>query len=146
MENHDLPPDLQELERDLAGRPRPVPPAALRQRVIGGVRAELRRNGSRNGWTFAAGLAAAVVVWVNLSLSATLATGFGSKRGGTGPPVEKVAEQIQQLLPELSDEEARRQAVLLQAGSDLRGRATFSAGRRGLRQFDELEDILREGG
>ena len=146
MENHDLPPDLHELERDLAGRPRPVPPAALRQRVIGCVRAELRRNGSRNGWTFAAGVAAAVLVWVNLSLSATLATDFGPQPDRPRRPVEKVAAEIQRLLPGLSDEEARRQAILLQAGSDLRGRPTFSAGRGALRQFDELEDILREGG
>jgi hypothetical protein len=117
MENEQLPPELEQLERDLADRPRPDPPAELRQRVIGGVRAELQRNGARNGWTFAAAVATAALVWLNLSLSATLATDCGPQPDSLAPEVGKVAEQIQQLLPELSEREALRQAILLQAGS-----------------------------
>ena len=103
MENRQLPPDLQQLERDLAGRPRPGPPAELRQRVIEGARVELRRNGSRNGWTSAAAVAAAVVVWINLSMSVTHATDYGSRPDTPRPPVGKLAAQIRQLLPELSE-------------------------------------------
>lgn len=117
MENEQLPPELEQLERDLADRPRLDPPAELRQRVIGGVRAELRRDGPRNGWAFAAAVAAVVLVWLNLSLSATLATDCGPPPHTPAREVGKVAEQIQKLLPELSQREALRQAVLLQAGS-----------------------------
>ena len=141
MEDFQLPPELQQLERELAGRPHPEPSADMRQRVIGRLRGELRGNGLRNGWTFAAGVAATVLVWANLSLSATLATDYGLPTDSPRPPVGAVAEQIQQLLPELSQREALRQALLLQAGSDLVGYPNVSAhpGARGrLRIFNDL--------
>jgi hypothetical protein len=83
------------------------------------MRAGLPRNGSRVTWSFAAAVAAAALVWINLSLSATLATDFNGRAVTQGPPVEQVAQQIRQLLPELSDDEALRQAVMLRATSNM---------------------------
>ena len=145
MENYHLPADLQQLERDLAGRPRPDPPAELRQRVIQGVRAELQGNGSGNRWTFAAGVAAAVVVWVNLSMSATLATDYGSRPTSPRLQVDKLAEQIQQLLPELSEHEALRQAGLMQAGSQLSRYPMLPTGPAAPRHRGNLDGLLPQG-
>ncbi len=145
MDDNQLPAELQQLERELAGRPRPVPPAELRRRVIDGARAELRRNGSRNGWTFAAAVAAAVVVWINLSMSATLGTDYGPGPDTAGPPVDKVAAQIRQLLPELSQRDALRQAVLLQARSDLTLYPSVPAGSASSRPLGDLDALLPQG-
>jgi hypothetical protein len=145
MENEQFPPELEQLERDLADRPRLDPPAELRERVIDGVRAELQRNGARNGWTFAAAVAAAALVWANLSLSATLGTDYSPQPGSLRPPVDEVAEQIQQLLPELSQREALRQAVLLQARSDLLLYPHVSAGPAASRRLGDLDDLLPQG-
>jgi hypothetical protein len=62
---------------------------------------------------------AAALVWLNLSLSATNAT-----QAPPGPPgprglAEPLAQQIEQLLPELPRVDARRLAVLYRAGSGL---------------------------
>jgi hypothetical protein len=119
MEDYPLPRDLHRLERDLAARPRSDPPVELRRRVMADVRAELRGRGLRNGWPFAAAVAAAALLWINLSLSATLATDYSKRPYSSAPPVKEVAQQIQKLLPELSEREALRQAILLKAGSDL---------------------------
>jgi hypothetical protein len=119
MDQQQLPPELQRLEQELADCPGPAPPAELRQRVMEGVRAELRGRSLRNGWPFAAAVAAAALLWMNLSLSATLATDYNTRPYTSAPPVKEVAEQIQKLLPELSEREALRQAIFLKAGSHL---------------------------
>ena len=118
MTNGQLPGDLQRLERRLARRPREGPPAALHGRVMAGVEAALRRQPS-GGWQMLAAAAAAVVLWLNLSLSATNATDGPLRARGTREPVERIARQIEQLLPDLPREEARRYAVLYQSGSEL---------------------------
>ena len=131
MNDFELPPELRQFEQELAARPRPEPSADLAQRVLDGVQAELpqsmagpsrtasRRNGSRSWWAFAAGTAAAVLVWINLSLSAARETHYGLQFGNGHPTVHETAQQIRRLLPEASPREALRQAVLLKAGSNL---------------------------
>ena len=119
MDNRQLPAELEALQRELRERQPTHLPADLRGRVIGGVRAELARERSRGQWTFAAAVAAAAVIWINLSISATQSTDFGLDFRGEPPSVETVAEQIQRTLPEISRREALRQAVLLRAGSQL---------------------------
>lgn len=116
-----LPPELQQLERQLAARPRPEPSAELRRRIVGGVQAELLRNGngSRNRWTFALTTALGIMLWINLSLSATRATDYGLQLGSEPPSVVALANQLHRLAPELSEHEAIRQAVLFSAGSKL---------------------------
>jgi hypothetical protein len=118
MTNWQLPGDLQRLEHRLAGRPREEPLAALRGRVTAGVEAALRRQRS-GGWWMLAAAAAAVLIWLNLSLSATNATDGTLRPRGTREPVEQIARQIEQLLPDLPREEARRHAVLYRSGSEL---------------------------
>src|SRR4051794_2092994 len=77
-ENSELPPELRKLEAALAARPMPPANPAQRARVMGAVRQELaaRPNscrsatGPRSFWQFAAGVAAALVLGINLSMSA----------------------------------------------------------------------------
>ena len=142
MEEYELPPELEQLQQDLAACWRPGPPADLRQRVIGGIRAELRRDRSRARWAFAAAMAAAALVWINLSLSATRATDYHLQFGSKRPPVEAAAEQIQQLLPEIPRREALRQAALLQAGSNLAWYPNFPAHPAAPGRLSALDDLL----
>jgi hypothetical protein len=117
IEDFFLPPDLQRLERHLASRERPQPSDRAKQRLLRGVRAEMQRSQARSRRTFAVAMAATVLVWLNLSLCATQATDCGLGLDGTHQPLEDRVEQIHRLLPDLPPREARRQAVLLGAGS-----------------------------
>jgi hypothetical protein len=58
-------------------------------------------------------------VWLNLSLVATRATDCGLRPTGPGQSIETAGRQIEQLLPELSPQQSRRQAILLRTGSAL---------------------------
>ncbi len=115
----DLPDDLAGLERRLARRVRPEAGAALRERVLGSVRDELRRPVRRGGaWRYAAALAAVVLLGANLSLSAALRADW--RRCGNGDDqLTATAARLRQLDPELSEREARREALLLQARARL---------------------------
>jgi len=119
MEEWQLSVELQELERALAGRPLPGPSAHLREKVLGDVRRRLPPERVRSRWRFAVAAAAAVLVWLNLSLVATRTTDCGLRPAGPGESIETACRQIEQLLPELSPEQSRRQAILLRAGSAL---------------------------
>lgn len=119
MDNGQLPSDLQQLEVDLGNRSLPKPSDNLRQRVLDDLRTRLRSERSRSRWQFAAALAATVLLWMNLSMSATQATDFGLRRREPTESVETMAKQIAQLAPELSPEDARREAILLRAGVNL---------------------------
>jgi hypothetical protein len=119
MDDYQLPSDLQQLERDLADRWLPAASAGLRQRVLDDLPTRLRAERSRSRWQFAAAVAATVLVWMNLSMSATQATDFGLRPNEPTESIETTARQIEQLVPEFSPVEARRQAMLLRAGSNL---------------------------
>jgi hypothetical protein len=119
MDDWQLPPELQQLERDLANRSRHRASDDLRPRILGDLRSRLRAERSRARWQFALAVAVVVLVWLNLSMSATQATDFGLRLNGPSQPLESIAEQVQRLVPEFSPEEARRQAILLQTGSRL---------------------------
>lgn len=116
MENDSLPPELERLERLLAARELPRASQQAKERLLCSVRAELRRSQARSRWAFAVAMAATVLVWLNLSLSATQATDCGLELDGRRQSVENGAQQIRQLLPDLTPREAMRQAVLLRAG------------------------------
>ena len=119
METWQLPDELQELERVLAGRPLPGPSAGLREKVLGGVRRRMPPERWAARWRFAMTAAAGAIVWLNLSLAATRATDCGLRPAGPDQSIETACRQIEQLLPELSPQEARRQAILLCSGSTL---------------------------
>jgi hypothetical protein len=112
MENRPLPPELQRLERLLACGPRPEPSGALRQRVLGGVRSELRSKRIVLKWRVAAAVAATLLVGLSLSLGALQAAGFARQQRDVSPNVDEVALRLRQLSPGLSQEESLRQAVL----------------------------------
>ena len=102
-------------------------PEELRARVLDAVAAELSivpsvplRSWQDPGvWRMLAATAAAVLLWLNLSLSAVNATDGPPRPSLAHEPVDQMVKEIVQLLPELSYEEARRQVVLYQSGSDL---------------------------
>ena len=110
----ELPPELRDVSDLLSARPRVEPRADLRRRVLADVQAELARP--RGGWwRFAAGLAACLLVGLNLAMSSAGVTDFGLERRVDGAEVAAAAEQIRRLVPEITAREARRQAVLMTA-------------------------------
>jgi hypothetical protein len=119
MEEWQLSAELQALERALASRSLPGPSADLRQKVLGDVRRRAPLERGRARWRFAVTAAAGALVWLNLSLVATRATDCGLRPTGPGQSIETAGRQIEQLLPELSPQQSRRQAILLRTGSAL---------------------------
>lgn len=109
----DLPPELGELERRLAGRPGPDP--ALRSRVLKAVDQALVAE-RRGRWRFLLTTAAAAVLGVNLSMSMGLNGGW-QERDDTD--LESASHQVRLLYPGMSDDEIRREALLLRAGGQL---------------------------
>ena len=113
----ELPDNLADLERHLAARPFAEPNAALRQRVLTSVRGELASE-TKSRWRYAATLAAAVLLGANLSLSAAL-NGSWPHDSFNADDLDATAARLRQLDSEMSEQEARRQALLLQARSQL---------------------------
>jgi hypothetical protein len=136
MDDFSLPLELQRLERQLVARERPQPSHQAKQRWLCSVRAELRPLQARGRWAFAIAMAATVLVWLNLSLCATQATDCGLGLGGSHEPLEGGAQQIHQLLPDLSPREVMRQAVLVRAGSTVVPCPRLPAGHLALRSND----------
>jgi hypothetical protein len=115
----DLPPELRALDAQLAGRPKPDLPAALRARVLEAVRAELAREPRVERisfWRFAAGMAAAALLWINLSMSAANDTVWHWNGAKTRIVDAAALQQIQEVMPECSETEARARLLLLCAG------------------------------
>jgi hypothetical protein len=116
MRPPDLPPDLAALERLLEARPSPPHDPDLRRRVLEAVAGELAdegRAGPGSFWRFAAGVAAAVLLACNLAVSVAHDTDW--RLDAPPPPEDDTAGRIAGLLPELSEPEAQRQALLLRA-------------------------------
>ncbi len=95
------------------------PPQDLRDRVLGIVRTDVQRQQRQTQWAFAAAAAAVLAVGFNFSWSAVQNTDFNMQPRNTQPDLTALAEEIQQIAPELDEREARRQALLLQAGATL---------------------------
>jgi hypothetical protein len=119
MEHLQLSPELERLERLLVGGPRPEPSAALRRRVLGGVKSELRSERILPRWRFAAAFAATLLVGLSLSFGVLQATSFALQQRELSPSVYEVARRLQQLSPGLSREESLRQAVLRQISAEV---------------------------
>jgi hypothetical protein len=130
MEDSQLSPELERVERLLAFGPRSAPSMALRRRVLDDVRAEmrrhvldhlrteLRREQVRSSWWFAAACAATLLVGAGLSLSVMHAAGFALRPRASTPTVYDVARRLQQLSPEVSREDSLRQAMLRHVGAE----------------------------
>jgi len=155
MEDSRLPPELERLEGDLARRLTPAPSADLRDGVMRCVEAELasarpERNGQANGrpsgwWAFAVAMAATVLVWLNLSLSAAHATSYNLHLAVEPESTDLAARQIRDLVPEISRRDARRYAAVLRAGSSLVVAPDVAAGPRRQHGLSALGDLLPEG-
>jgi hypothetical protein len=119
MEDFHLPPELEPLERLLACGPRPQPSAALRRRVLGNVRSELRRERILPRWRFAGAFAAILLLGLSLSVGVLQATVFARQHRESPPSVYEVARRLQELSPGLSRPESLRQAVLRHIGAEV---------------------------
>lgn len=117
-EDYPLPSELRRIEQLLSARPLPRHSENMKERFLSDARSELRRQKGRARWAFAASMAASVLVWLNLSISASQATDYGISLQSPQQSVEEIAGEIRQLLPDISPQEAKRQAVLLRAGAD----------------------------
>jgi len=102
-------PKLAELEQQLEQLLAAPVPFGLRARVGRRVARELRRP-SIDWLTYAGLAAAALVLGANLSWTVTRNTKYVAP---PPPPAAKIAAQLRELLPEMSEAEARRQALLL---------------------------------
>jgi hypothetical protein len=108
MENEQLPPELQELEHTLASRSLPEPSAELHQRILADVQVQLRAERRSDRWRFAVAVAAVVLIWMNLSMSATQATDFGFSRNvsrASGDSLEQMIAHLDQVAAELPPEQ-----------------------------------------
>jgi hypothetical protein len=121
MANEGMPPELESLERELMDRKVPGPSEDLRQRVVSaaraarGKRASSRRLRHVANWRFAAAAAAAVVLWLNLSMSAVNNTTLFARDRGDVRELKDSVRRLCSLLPELSEDEAVRRALLMKA-------------------------------
>ncbi|MFH0938372.1 MAG: hypothetical protein V1899_03715 [Planctomycetota bacterium] len=122
--NHDeLAPELACLEMTLAARQTLVPTDELKGRVLLAVRRELGRRESRrllryDFWQIAT-TAACILVWLNLSMSMVNHTQWKLHKNNDDSNTLVTMEYIRELAPELSESEARRQALLLKASARL---------------------------
>jgi hypothetical protein len=122
--------ELVRLEQRLERRLAVDPPPALRARVARRVAAELKQQRLQDSIAFAAAMAAALVLWANLSWTASRNTTI------LEPPAASdatIAAQIRDLLPDLSEAEARWQTVVLTRAAQLPdGNATRRAAELGV--------------
>jgi hypothetical protein len=119
MNDFHLPPELENLQRELTARCGKSPGTELKVRVAAGVRAQLRGERRLDFWHFAAAVALVAAVWFNLSLCAAQDTNFHYRPARDRPPLEQTARHIRELLPGLSDRDAQCEALLLCAGGNL---------------------------
>ena len=123
MSDPQLPDDLRDLDSQLAERSRHEPGVGLRDRVLTAVRRERRSQPALAAWRgtgrFAAALAAAVLLWANLSMSAALDTSWHFMGNLDSGRLDATAGDVRRLLPEYSEREAYRHALLAQTAARL---------------------------
>jgi hypothetical protein len=106
-----------DLERLLAERPSPDPPAGLRLRVLAAARRELARPPAV--WRPWAVAAAAVLLGINLSMSLSADTDWHLAADVDPRQAAAMTSQLRTLAPDLPESELRRQALLARAGAEL---------------------------
>ena len=145
-----LPKDLARLEQELAARPLPEPPHALRGRVLAAVECEARAPAAapvRGGLLpYAAAVAALLLLCMNLSMSAVNGMDWNGREKPERRDVASQARELQRVLPDLPDKEARRIARAMAPGRRLpfvpqvRGRFAWTAAR----ESTQIDSIYRE--
>jgi hypothetical protein len=122
VEPSHLPPDLLEVERRLSGHRGVEPSPDHERRVLAAVRQALaagRGRRARRTWEFAVAAAAGILLWMNLVMSAANLAAQTPPADRDGHEIRRAAADLRRLVPALSEQEAIRQAILLQAGSRL---------------------------
>ena len=115
----DLPAELERLEEEILAGASGEPSEAVGLRILGAVRGEIRRRRRRERTLFVLGVAASMLLWMNLSWSAAGSVGLGWMTAGDARRLSESGEQLRRLLPELSPQEARRQALVLLGRGEL---------------------------
>ena len=109
-----LPAELRELEASLANRNREKAPDDLRRDVLAGVRGELHAPlKSNNWWSFAASVAACLLLALNLALASVNVSDYPRNTSVNTADVDETTRLVRDLLPELSREQARRHSMVL---------------------------------
>ncbi|MDP6544374.1 MAG: hypothetical protein QGH60_10310 [Phycisphaerae bacterium] len=109
-----LPTELGELEASLANRNRVKSDDDLRRDVLDGVRAELHApRKSNNWWSFAAAVAACFLLAMNLAIASVNVSDYPRNTNVKTADVEETTRLVQDLLPELSREQARQHSMML---------------------------------
>lgn len=118
--NDQLPPELAEIETALAGRSHAQVPDDLRRNVLADVRGELHAppRKSNNWWSFAAAVAACLLLGLNLAIASVSVSDYSPEAPVNTADVDETTRLVQELLPELTDEQARQHSMLL-AGARL---------------------------
>ena len=112
-----MPPEPCRLERALLAS-RADPDAEMKSRVMSRVGRELAWSRSRDLLQYVAGVAAAVLLMLNLSLS-TARTASPPAPGMEPEQVRAACDEVRRLGVDLPGQEIARQCVLLAAGRDL---------------------------
>ena len=123
-EEQQLPSPLEAIESRLLTRRLPEPSPELRRRTLAAARAEREAAARWSRWTLVAVTAAAALLLINLSLGAFTTKDTGWRVVDGRHSIDATARQLRELLPELSEAEARRTAFTWRIGS----RATWSPG------------------
>jgi hypothetical protein len=123
MNSENVPDDDSILEERLRNRPMSEPSTSLRSQVLRAVTHELDSpsilpHRTSEFLKFAAAMAAVLVIGLNVARTAISVTPFELTTIHSGQSVSDVAA-LQRLSPDLSGDDARRMAVLLQVGGDL---------------------------
>ncbi|MGA2060207.1 MAG: hypothetical protein ABSG67_06970 [Thermoguttaceae bacterium] len=142
MSDWQLPPELESLERELAARSASQPTAELRQKITSGVHNRLRRESRLDFWRFAAAAALVAAVWLNLSLTAASVTDFHFQLADNRPSAERTVRQIKDLLPEMSETDARREALLLCTSANLAMYPKITVSHAAITQMGDFKDLL----
>jgi hypothetical protein len=120
MNDDPLPPELARLEQELVLRPRRLPDAGMRQRILTAASQPIPLGRApMNMMEFAVATAAAVLLCANLSLSLSNQTDCGLSGKPDTEHLAAAALEITQILPETPSREAFLQALPLQWGSYL---------------------------
>ena len=111
MDPFDLSPELAEVERRLAARGHPQPPADFRRRVLSALRDEPTVR--RPVWSLAVA-AAAVLLLLNLAMSLENHRAGPRAPRDVGVDVSTAAGEMRQRHPDLSEQEAYQLVLLVQ--------------------------------
>ncbi|HEX2971109.1 MAG TPA: hypothetical protein VHP11_02180 [Tepidisphaeraceae bacterium] len=119
-----LPPELAELEQRLMRREAERPSDLARARILQAVARELAQPSGvavrRMGfWSYAASLAVAAILLLNLSLAAAMGNLLATRPKLTPQQTLARADAFRPVGPELSPADTRRMAVMLSAAESL---------------------------